>query len=52
MEIGPLLVEQRRIGDEYRVVEKAVQLIHGLLRDEELIQPLIEIGSRRNLKYR
>jgi CheY-like chemotaxis protein len=30
-EIGPLLVEQRRIGDEYRVVEKAVQELHNML---------------------
>ena len=30
-EIGPLLVEQRRIGDEYRVVEKAIHELHNLL---------------------
>ncbi len=28
IEIGPLLVEQRRVGDEYRVVEKE---LHGML---------------------
>ena len=30
-EIGPLLVEQRRIGDEFRVVERAVQELHNLI---------------------
>ena len=30
-DIGPLLVEQRRVGDEYRVVEKAIQELHNLL---------------------
>jgi len=31
MEIGPLLVEQRRIADEFRVVEKAMQEVQRLL---------------------
>jgi CheY-like chemotaxis protein len=31
LEIGPLLVDQRRIADEYRVVEKAVQALHKSL---------------------
>ena len=31
MEIGPLLVEQRRIGDEFRVVEKSIQELHSRL---------------------
>ena len=31
MEIGPLLVEQRRIGDEFRVAEKAIQDVQRLL---------------------
>ena len=30
-EIGPLLVEQRRIADEFRVVEKSIQELHGML---------------------
>ena len=30
-EIGPLLVEQRRIADEYRVVEKVVHDLHASL---------------------
>ena len=30
-EIRPLLVEQRRIGDEYRVVEKSIQELHNML---------------------
>ena len=30
-DIGPLLVEQRRVGDEYRVVEKAIQELHNML---------------------
>jgi CheY-like chemotaxis protein len=30
-EIGPLLVEQRRIGDEFRVVEKAIQELHNMI---------------------
>ena len=31
MEIGHLLIEQRRTGDEFRVVEKSLQLMHALL---------------------
>ena len=31
MEIGPLLVEQRRVGDEFRIVEEAVQQMHRTL---------------------
>ncbi len=31
MEVGPLLVEQRRVGDEFRIVEKAVQQMHKAL---------------------
>jgi DNA-binding response OmpR family regulator len=30
-EIGPLLVEQRRVADEYRVVEKSIRELHGML---------------------
>ena len=30
-EIGPLLVEQRRVGDEFRVVEKAILKLHNML---------------------
>ena len=30
-DIGPLLVEQRRVADEYRVVERTVQELHGML---------------------
>ena len=30
-EISPLLVEQRKIGDEFRAVEKAIQEIHTLM---------------------
>ena len=30
-DIGPLLVEQRRVGDEYRVVERSIQELHGML---------------------
>ena len=30
-DIGPLLVEQRRVADEYRVVEKSIQELHGML---------------------
>jgi CheY-like chemotaxis protein len=30
-EMGPLLVEQRRIGDEYSVAEKAIQELHNML---------------------
>ena len=29
--ISPLLVEQRQIGDEYRVVERAIQELHNLM---------------------
>ena len=35
MEIGPLLVEQRRIGDEFRVAEKAIQEVQKLLARRE-----------------
>jgi hypothetical protein len=31
MEVGPLLAEQRRIADEYRVAEKVVQDLHTSL---------------------
>ena len=30
-EIGPLLVEQRRIADEFRVAEKSIKELHGML---------------------
>ena len=30
-DIGPLLVEQRRIADEFRVVEKSIQELHSML---------------------
>ena len=29
--ISPLLVEQRQVGDEYRVVERAIQVLHNLM---------------------
>jgi CheY-like chemotaxis protein len=29
--IGPLLVEQRRIGDQFRVIEKSITELHGML---------------------
>ena len=29
--ISPLLVEQRQIGDEYRVVEKEIEVLHGMM---------------------
>jgi hypothetical protein len=31
MEIGPLLIEQRRIGDEFRVAEKSLLILRQLL---------------------
>jgi hypothetical protein len=31
LEIGPLLVEQRRIADEYRALEKVVTALHQSL---------------------
>ncbi len=31
IEIGPLLVEQRRIGDEFRVIERSITELHGML---------------------
>ena len=34
IEIGPLLVEQRRIADQYRVAEKVVQDLHTLTLTE------------------
>ena len=30
-EISPLLIEQRRVGDEYRVVEKSIQELHNMI---------------------
>jgi len=30
-EVAPLLIEQRRIGDEYRVVEREIQELHSML---------------------
>jgi hypothetical protein len=31
MEIGPLLVEQRRTGDEFRIAEKSIHKLQKLL---------------------
>ena len=45
MDIGHLLIEQRRTGDEFRVVEKAVQLMHGLLAGRG-----IDPGTRTKLE--
>ena len=36
MELGPLLVEQRRIGDEFRVAEKAIQEVQKLLARRDI----------------
>ena len=36
MEIGPLLIEQRRIADKFRAAEKALQEAHGLLAERHL----------------
>ena len=62
MEIGPLLVEQRRIADKFRVAEKALQEAHRLLAVRVLDRPtrerllaslpaqtaeLIQLGQRR-----
>ena len=30
-EIGPLLVEQRRVSDEFRVIERSITELHGML---------------------
>ena len=45
LEIGHLLIEQRRTGDEFRVVEKAVQFMHGLLAGR-----VIDPGARTKLE--
>ena len=45
MEIGHLLIEQRRTGDQFRVVEKAIHLMHGLLAGRG-----IDPGARANLE--
>lgn len=62
MEIGPLLVEQRRVGDEFRIVEAAVQQMHKTLAGRHLdaatrsqieafvdstTSKLIQLGRRR-----
>ena len=31
-DIGPLLVEQRRVSDEFRVIERSITELHGMLR--------------------
>ena len=31
IEIGPLLVEQRRVSDEFRVIERSITELHGML---------------------
>lgn len=36
MEIGPLLVEQRRVGDEFRIIEAAVLQMHKTLAGRHL----------------
>lgn len=36
MEIGPLLVEQRRVADEFRIVEAEVQQMHKTLAGRDL----------------
>lgn len=36
MEIELLLAKQRRVGDEFRIVEKAVQRIHQTLTERHL----------------
>jgi hypothetical protein len=36
MEMEPLLIEQRRIGDEFRVAEKAIQETHRLLAGKQI----------------
>jgi hypothetical protein len=45
MEIGHLLVEQRRTGDEFRVVEKSLQLMRVLLAGRG-----IDPGARAKLE--
>jgi hypothetical protein len=34
-EMSPLLVEQQRVGDEYRVVEKAIDELRNMLASPE-----------------
>lgn len=36
MEVGPLLVEQRRVGDEFRIVEQAIEQMHSALANGRL----------------
>jgi hypothetical protein len=36
MDIGPLLIEQRRVGDEYRATEKMLQTLQAKLADRSL----------------
>ncbi|CAN1725057.1 protein of unknown function [Hyphomicrobium sp. 1Nfss2.1] len=62
MEIGPLLVEQRRVGDEFRIIEAAVLQMHKTLAGGHLdaatrsqigafvdstTSKLIQLGRRR-----
>ena len=39
IEIGPLLVEQRRIADEFRVIERSVTDYTACWRPRSLIKP-------------
>lgn len=45
MEIGPLLAEQRRVGDEFRVVEAAVLQMHKTLAGRHL-----DAGTRSQME--
>ncbi len=45
MQIAELLAEQRRIGDEFRAVEKIIRKIHSLLAEAE-----INSGARAQLE--
>jgi hypothetical protein len=47
MEVGPLLVEQRRVGDEFRIVEKAVQQVH-----KELVNGHLNAAMRSQIEAR
>ena len=38
-EFSPLLTEQRQIGDQFRVVEKEIEALHGTLADRNVEAP-------------
>ncbi len=45
MDIGPLLIEQRRVGDEYRRAERKLEAFAA-----QLVTPGLEAGARAEIE--